>query len=265
MESHTPHTCQYGFCSQRTLPPDAVVHRLPLDADQEDFPAVAWQAESRTRAGFQRSRLWPNRTVLRVRFLTGPRYGGSAAQIAFVKANMIKLSTYANVRFTFVLTGQSHIRIAFDTVDGGSWSYVGTDALSIPQNQPTMNFGWMPRRNQSIDDQGVVLHEAMHAVGAVHEHSLGGAGSIQWNRPVVIAALSGPPNNWDLPTIESNVFYVYPDNEILRSLFDSRSVMLYSFPSSWTLNGFQSSDNNVLSALDKATLRRAYPGLPVRP
>ena len=35
--------------------------------------------------------------------------------------------------------------------------------------------------------------------------------------------------------------------------------MLYSFPSSWTLNGFHSEPNEVLSNVDKEFARRVYP------
>ena len=43
--------------------------------------------------------------------------------------------------------------------------------------------------------------------------------------------------------------------------FDSGSIMLYSFPASWTVNGFQAAPNDVLSDVDKAFIGSAvaYP------
>ena len=43
----------------------------------------------------------------------------------------------------FVSDGAADIRIAFIQGDG-SWSTIGTDSLSITnENEPTMNYGWL--------------------------------------------------------------------------------------------------------------------------
>jgi hypothetical protein len=41
--------------------------------------------------------------------------------------------------------------------------------------------------------------------------------------------------------------------------FDSKSIMLYSFPASWTQDGTGTTKNNELSSTDIAHLRRLYP------
>src|SRR3546814_14969414 len=102
------------------------------------------------------------------------------------------LAQYANLEFEFVSSANAQVRIAFN--DDGAWSYVGTDALGIPANQPTMNFGWL--------DQGVVQHEFGHMIGMIHEHQNPRDNPIQWNKPAVNAALGGPPNNWDQDPID---------------------------------------------------------------
>src|SRR3546814_3585372 len=98
----------------------------------------------RTRAAFQIAKLWPNGSTIRIRFL-----GGSSQQQALVKRHAVEWAQYANLEFEFVSSANAQVRIAFN--DDGAWSYVGTDALGIPANQPTMNFGWL--------DQGVVQPE----------------------------------------------------------------------------------------------------------
>lgn len=198
-----------------------------------------------SRAAFQIAKLWPNGTTLHIRFL-----GGTASQQAMVKQFAVQWTNYANLKFEFDNASNAQIRIAFN--DDGAWSYIGTDALGIPANQPTMNFGWL--------DEGVILHEFGHLLGMIHEHQNPRDNQIQWNTSVVNATLSGPPNSWDQATINHNMYEKYDLSQINGSNFDSKSVMLYSFPSSWTLNGFHTEPNESLSEIDKEFARRVYPG-----
>ena len=49
------------------------------------------------------------------------------------------------------------------------WSKVGTDANSVPPNQPTMNFTF--GENYPLDFQRyLVIHEFGHVLGLQHEH-----------------------------------------------------------------------------------------------
>ncbi len=197
------------------------------------------------RAAFEVAKLWPNGTTLHFRFLNG-----SEPQKQIVRQFAPQWTEHANLNFVFDDSPSAQIRIAFN--DDGAWSYVGTDALGIPANLPTMNFGWQ--------DEGVVLHEFGHMIGMIHEHQNPSDNPIQWNKSVVIQALSAPPNNWDLATIQHNMFDKYDLSQINGSEFDEKSVMLYSFPASWTLNGFHSEPNEVLSQVDMEFAGRVYPG-----
>lgn len=198
-----------------------------------------------TRAAFEIAKLWPNGTTLHIRFLNG-----SAQQKQIVRQFAPQWTQHANLTFVFDDAPNAQIRIAFN--DDGAWSYIGTDALGIPSNQPTLNLGWQ--------DEGVVLHEFGHLIGMIHEHQNPRGNAIQWNEPAVIQALSGPPNNWDLATIQHNMFDKYNQTQINGSQFDADSVMLYSFPANWTLNGFHSEPNEVLSQVDMAFAASVYPG-----
>lgn len=60
---------------------------------------------------------------------------------------------------------------------GGSWSYIGTDAITIPVESFTMNFGFM--------DQPTVMHEFGHALGLIHEHQSPFKGGFEWNKKEV--------------------------------------------------------------------------------
>jgi len=211
--------------------------------------AIPFQAlgGGRTRAITPIGKLWINGSTLRVRFV-----GGTAAQQAVVKQFAPRWTEYANLHFEFGNAPDAEIRVAF--ANDGAWSYVGTDARGIAAGEPTMNFGWL--------DEAVVLHEFGHAVGFAHEHQ-NPDGGIQWNEPAVIRDLSGPPNNWDVDTIRHNVLDKYTHDQVNGTEFDAQSIMLYSFPSDWTLNGFHTEPNTKLSLVDQAFAASAkmYPAL----
>jgi hypothetical protein len=225
------------MCYDRLLPKD-LRRAIPFQA----LPGPG----RRTRAIAVAGKMWINGSTLRIRFL-----GGNASQHAVVKQFAPQWTDHANLHFDFTQAPDAEIRIAF--ADDGAWSYIGTDAQGIPVSEPTMNFGWL--------DEAVVLHEFGHAVGFGHEHQ-NPSGGIEWNEPVVIRDLSGPPNNWDEATIRHNVLNKYSHDQVHGTEFDPHSIMLYSFPVEWTLNGFHSEPNTKLSLLDQMFVASAkmYPG-----
>ena len=192
------------------------------------------------------SKLWPNGSTLQVRFL-----GGTQEQKALAQEQAGWWSAHANLKFDFNDAAKAQIRIAFDPSDG-AWSYVGTDCLSIPQNQPTMNLGFQ--------DGGTSAHEFGHAIGLGHEHQ-NPKGGIEWNEDVVIRDLAGPPNYWTPEQTRHNVIRKYSYDQIRGTEFDPDSIMLYAFPGSWTKSGQGTHANEVLSDLDRAFIasEQAYP------
>lgn len=197
-------------------------------------------------------RMWPNGQVLRVRFLEGSAYlRGKVEQYARA------WEQHANIRFDFIGTGEAEIRVSFK--EGlGSWSYVGNDALLVPdQNEATMNFGWFDESTPEMEFSRTVIHEFGHALGCQHEHQ-SPAGNIQWNKPVVYAEYQRD-QGWGSDEVDRNVFQKFTSGTVTNSAFDPLSIMLYPIPAHHTLNGFQVGLNNVLSPLDISFIARNYP------
>ena len=222
------------FCTDRVLP-----------RDQMRFQSTV-QRGGGARAIIPIGKLWMNGSTLRVRFIDG-----NAQQQAKAKEQALWWTNFANLHFDFNNAPDAEIRVAFNP-DDGAWSYIGTDNRGIPNNQPTMNLGFM--------DGGTAGHEFGHAIGLAHEHQ-NPAGGIEWNEAVVVKGLSGPPNNWDAATIRHNVLEKYRVDQIKGTAFDADSIMLYFFPGSWVKSGVGTHANDVLSTVDKSYVAsaEAYP------
>lgn len=163
------------------------------------------------------------------------------------------------VRLDLVMAGEDEapdLRIDFNP-EAGSWSYVGTDNLLINPGQPTMNLGWAGLDTPPDDFDSVVVHEFGHALGLLHEHNHPDA-VIHWNKPAVYADLGGPPNRWPKATIDSNVFAAFDRASVVTTGFDKDSVMIYTVPSNWTLDGKSYLPSPRPSAGDQATILKLY-------
>lgn len=194
---------------------------------------------------------WPGGQQIRVRFLEGDE---SLRDRVGAVAERWTAPGMAQLEFIWVDEGPAEIRIAFEQ-GIGSWSYLGTQCQNVPDDQPTMNFGWLTPDSSDDAIQRVVLHEFGHALGLDHEHENAASG-IRWNEPAVYAALGGPPYNWDEQTIRDNVF---DEQDVgTASVVDPDSIMLYPIPSVWTLDGTSVDLNPDLSEGDMATIRRMY-------
>ena len=202
--------------------------------------------------------LWNPGEKIRVRFL-----GGSHSLHSEVKKYAREWGKYANIHFKFRDHEPSDIRIAF--LPGvGSWSQLGTEARRLPSPKPTMNLG-INSSSSTRMIQRTILHEFGHALGCIHEHS-SPASTIKWDKKAVILQHRGL---WSPAKVRHNIFKKFTSTQTQFSKFDSRSIMLYPIPSSWTKDGWSSKWNTVLSATDKAFIGKLYPksvpGPPPRP
>jgi hypothetical protein len=204
------------------------------------------------RAAVERMKLWENGRTIRVLFLDGD--AAVKDKVARIAAEWEQTS---NLRLEFVTSGASEIRISF--LDKGfSWSTVGTDAMTVPRTEATMNYGWLEPSTAQREYERVVRHEFGHALGMIHEHQNPDAeGRIPWDRPKVYAYYA--QQGWSKADVDVNLFAVYDRDETNFSTFDPTSIMQYAVPDSLTLGSFSIGWNTALSATDHDFMRAQYP------
>lgn len=196
-------------------------------------------------------KMWQNGRTLKVAFLDGhdelrPRIEEIAHQ----------WSDHANITFDFGNHATPDIRISFKMA--GSWSYIGTDALSRPAEEPTMNYGWLTPESGESAIRRVVLHEFGHALACIHEHQ-NPEGGIPWDVEKVYEYYEGEPNFWPRAQTYRNLLQKYDHTETTASVFDPESIMLYPIPQEFTIGDFEVGWNTALSAMDREMIARMYP------
>lgn len=198
--------------------------------------------------------LWTAGDNITVGFLPG----GDEFLTSKVKHFVKEWETFANITFQFVTDiTTAQIRVGFE-MDNTSWSYIGRNVLGMPSGSKTMNFGWFDTSTEDAEFRWVILHEFGHALGFIHEHQSPAAG-IPWDREKVYAFYKGPPTNWDIATINANIFAKYLKTTNNSSVYDPLSIMHYTIPAELTTDGSSVGWNTFLSATDKAFVRQVYP------
>ncbi len=200
---------------------------------------------------------WMNGSTLSYAFLSGPTAQKDAVRAAFAEWKALGVG----LSFVEVTSASAQIRISFDQTDG-SWSYIGTDCLSIAAEKATMNFGWDLTTPYG---HSTALHEIGHALGFPHEHQNPFAG-IVWNEAAVYASLGGPPNEWSRAETFQNILSKIVADTVQGSKWDPNSVMHYQFEPGLILKPVKYkkglTPKGGLSARDKTWVKSFYPLLP---
>ena len=195
---------------------------------------------------------WRGQRILTVSFLSGHKTVKER-----IEEHAKKWMDHMGIELKFVRNSRkpADIRIAFDLNDG-SWSYVGTDARTIEDDEPTMNYGWLYPDTEDEEYHRTVLHEFGHALGCIHEHQHP-SGGIPWDKPKAYAYYA--QQGWTREEVNQQVFRKYSGNLCRESIVDKRSIMMYPIPQDITIGNFKVNWNNTLSPKDKVYISKVYP------
>jgi hypothetical protein len=240
---------RYDVAIRRLSPQDSIRARriqAARAAVGDTLPNGSGPARARDSLGLK---LWVNGSTLRVGFL-----GGSPDVQAKVRRYAPEWTRYANLRFVFCERCEAEIRVGFK--DLGSWSYLGSDALGIPANEPTMNFGWLTSATPDDQARQVVLHEFGHVLGLFEEH-LNPNAVIPWDTAAVYRYFSAT-QGWTRETIRNGILLPLAGVRTYRR-FDPQSIMMFPIDSALTRGRLKVGTNTTLSASDKAFAALLYP------
>jgi serralysin len=199
--------------------------------------------------------LWPREKVISVMFLDG----GPVIQ-SLVQAVAPQWTEETGVSFDFLPPGSRRDADVRVTVNQPfAWSYRGTDALAVPQSQPTLSLGPLSPTTPEEEVSQTVLHAFGHVLGLLDEHQNPNA-QIPWNTEALYRTYSGPPNHWTRDQIVQFFLtaIVFTPPPPYRP-FDPDSVMLFRFPKELTALDADIGGATALSQSDREFVQRLYP------
>lgn len=203
--------------------------------------------------GVLTTKYWGTKGVkLGVSFMDSP----SAELRDLILSHMNAWGEFSNVHFSW---SQSSGEVRISRGAGGYWSYLGTDILSIPRNQPTMNLQGFTLSTPISEYKRVVRHETGHTLGCPHEH----ARKAIVNRldPDKVIADFERTQGWSEQMIRQQILTPIEESSILTggTGADETSIMAYQFPARLTKNGVAIPGGMDFSALDKKVIGDLYP------
>lgn len=202
-------------------------------------------------------RKWPASGVrLTVGFLDGP----PAALRKRILLHMNAWAKTANVKFTETRT-DPQVRIARASAPvevSGYWSYLGTDVLSIPKNEPTMNLEAFSMATPESEFHRVVRHETGHTLGFPHEHMR--RELVAKIDPAKAIAFFGRTQGWTPDEVRAQVLTPIEESSLLGTPHaDPSSIMCYQIPGSLTKDGNPILGGTDIDPKDYAFAASTYP------
>lgn len=164
----------------------------------------------------------------------------------------------ANIKFT-ESSSSPKVRIArLGGDDGGYWSYLGTDILSIAPAEPTMNLEGFTMHTPESEFRRVVRHETGHTLGCPHEHMR----RQLVNKIDVQKAIEyfGQTQGWSEAEVRAQVLTPLEESSLLGTAdADPNSIMCYQLPGVITKDGKPILGGSDIDKSDFTFMAKVYP------
>jgi len=203
------------------------------------------------------ARKWPKKGVrLSVSFMDTP----SAALRNRILKHMNAWGEQANVLFSET-QGIGQVRIArLDSPEdmAGYWSYLGTEILEAPEDEPTLNLDSFTMKETEAEFRRVVRHEAGHTLGFDHEHMRSDIVNLIDRKKAF--AFFDRDQGWSREEVEEQVLTPLAKKSIMGTKeSDPLSIMCYQLPGAIMKNGKPIRGGNDINANDFAFAKSLYP------
>lgn len=264
MTSVTPAGDELAFCSAKLLPYDGDGEDIMTAAARaiEIYPGNAPQVPLFSYVGM--GLMEPEHLAVLTSKYWGPN--GVKLTTAFMEQTSVEdrneilrhlnaWGQYCNVEFVYS-TQNPQVRISRG--QGGYWSYLGTDILGIPSNQPTMNLQGITARTAESEKRRVIRHEAGHTLGFPHEHTRKQiVDRIDVNKAIQYFQQT---QGWSRQTVIQQVLTPLEEASIMgTSSAEETSIMTYQLPGSIMKNGQGVPGGNDISQNDATFANKLYP------
>jgi hypothetical protein len=188
---------------------------------------------TRERIAVMTTKYWHTKGVrLTVGFLDNP----PAALRKRLIQHMNAWAKTANVKFTETKTDAQVRILRAGGQDGGYWSYLGTDILSIPKNEPTMNLEAFTMQTPESEFHRVVRHETGHTLGCPHEHMRRALVKLIDEKKAI--KYFGNTQGWSAAEVKAQVLTPIEESALRGTAFaDPSSIMCYQIPGIITKSG----------------------------
>src|SRR5262249_30209520 len=142
--------------------------------------------------------------------------------------------------------------------EGGYWSYLGTDILSIERDEPTMNLEAFTMRTPDSEFYRVVRHETGHTLGCPHEHMR--RALVARIDPAKAYAYFRDTQGWSQTETRQQVLTPLAESSLLGTEdADPKSIMCYQIPGAITKDRRPILGGRDIDRWDYAFMARIYP------
>ncbi len=177
-----------------------------------------------------------------------------------ILSHMNSWSKTANVKFVETAT-DPQVRISRTPgpgVEGGYWSYLGTDILHIPLDRPTMMLEDFTMETDDSEFHRVVRHETGHTLGFPHEHMR--KELVEKIDPTKAIAYFKRTQGWDEDMVRAQVLTPIEDSSLWGTAHaDPYSIMCYQISGELTTDGYPIVGGMDITDLDYEFIAHVYP------